>query len=82
MWYEDSNLVNVGSLEFGHNAIYDYEVFQDQTTGELLFCCHEEPEEPLYTQDILAEFERYQEPRYDEQMAENRKILANLGVVV
>lgn len=83
MWYENENLKNVGMVSFGINAIDDYEVYQDKTTSELLFCYHEDPDEPVSLGEIIDMINECSgEPRYQEQMDDNRTLLRKLGIAV
>lgn len=82
MWTESNDLEHVGFLSFGFNSIVDFEVYRSKSTGELLFCDHDNADFPCTLDDIRAEFEASDHPRYAEQNEENRQVLAKLGVVI
>ena len=53
-WYEDSSSYQwVGHVEFGHNSVYDFELYRDVSTGDIVVCDHEDSDQPMPLNDLV-----------------------------
>ena len=57
-WYEDeTQWTHVGYVETGSHSIYEFEIYRNNSTGELVGCDHEDPDEPTDLDNIKEFFE-------------------------
>ena len=79
-WYEDEvNYTHVGSCEFGHNSVNFFEVYQDNTTKELIVMEHDDPDFKMDIDGLIDFSSGYvSDPKYKEQADEFNKLMVKL----
>jgi hypothetical protein len=79
-WYEDSLYKHIGFVEFGVHSIYEFEVYQNTQTKEVVVMCHEEPEDQMSASDLVEFSENYID--MPEQIQNMKDVLALGGVKI
>ena len=77
-WYENKRWTNIGMIETGKHSIYEFEVYIDESTNEVQFCDHDDPDEPVYLNGLIAFDMEQDDGREDDEVNLEQQFLGLL----